>query len=276
MPDDRNDPDDLDAHLALAPAGERRFSFTVPDGWQQGRGAFGGLVLAALVRAAGAVEAARGGGARALRSLTAELCGPTRPGPADIRIEDLRIGSGVSTLAARLVQGDEVQAHAVLVLGRTRDAGVAWDELAPPALSPWQDTPALPFIPPPMGPAFARFLEFRPVHAPLFSGSDESRTEGWFRLRRPPEVRDDAILALHADAWWPAAYSRLTGFRPMATIAFTFQPLADLAALPPDEPLYHRGRTVAARGGYTVELRELWSARGELLALNQQTMAVIR
>jgi len=41
----------FDALTTAAPAGDGRFLWDVPDGWQQGRGAFGGIVLAALTRA---------------------------------------------------------------------------------------------------------------------------------------------------------------------------------------------------------------------------------
>ncbi|HEU4408007.1 MAG TPA: acyl-CoA thioesterase domain-containing protein [Polyangiaceae bacterium] len=62
----------------------------MPEGWQQGRGAFGGLVPGALTRAMAASEPEP---ARALRSLSAELLGPVPPGPADVGVEVLRRGS---------------------------------------------------------------------------------------------------------------------------------------------------------------------------------------
>lgn len=261
---------DLDAHLALTTLDAGRFRADIPDGWQQGRGAFGGLVVALLARAA---EATAGGPDRPLRSLTAELCGPTQPGPADILAEPLRVGSGVTTVAARLVQGGEVQAHAVAVLARERDPQVAWTELDAPVLPPWQD---LPVGGPEGGPVFIRHVEFRPVRAPTFVGQEVSEAEGWVRLRNPPRVRDAAYLALLCDIWWPAAFARMTAPRPLATIAFTFQAFGDAARLDPEAPVYHRARAPVARGGYFVELRELWSPSGELLAMNQQTFAVIR
>ncbi|WAS96784.1 acyl-CoA thioesterase [Nannocystis punicea] len=261
---------DLDALLALTPTGPGQFRAEVADGWQQGRGAFGGLVIGLLVRAAAAVAADP---TRPLRSLGAELCGPTQPGPADIFVEALRTGTGVTTLAVRLVQAGEVQAHAVAVHARTRDPGLQWTELRPPELAP---PSGLPLGTPDEGPVFARHCEFRPVHAPLFTGGDEARAEGWFRFKRPPSVRDAAYLAMLCDGWWPAAFSRLTSPRPTATLTYTFQPLADVSQLDPEQPVYHRARAVAMRAGYSVEFRELWSPAGELLALNQQTFAVIR
>jgi hypothetical protein len=60
----------------------------------------------------------------------------------------------------------------------------------------------------------------------------------------------------------------------MATIAFTFQPFT--FAGDPTAPLAYRARLVASEGGYCVEFRELWSEDGHLLALNQQTMVIIK
>ena len=60
------------------------WGWTVPDGWQQGRGAFGGLVLGALVRAAQASEPEA---ARRPRVVTGELCGPALPGPTTLTVE---------------------------------------------------------------------------------------------------------------------------------------------------------------------------------------------
>ncbi|HUQ08269.1 MAG TPA: acyl-CoA thioesterase domain-containing protein, partial [Kofleriaceae bacterium] len=58
---------------ALEPAGERRFLWDLADGWQQGRGAFGGIVLGTLLRAMEACEPDR---ARRARSLSGEIPAP--------------------------------------------------------------------------------------------------------------------------------------------------------------------------------------------------------
>jgi hypothetical protein len=50
--------------------------------------------------------------------------------------------------------------------------------------------------------------------------------------------------------------------------------LCDPATLRGEEPLLYRGRAIAAREGFFVETRELWS-RGAPVALNQQTFAIL-
>ena len=69
--------------------------------------------------------------------------------------------------------------------------------------------------------------------------------------------------------------------RPAATVGFTLDRVADPATLSRDadgrlEALFHRGRTVAARDGFTVEVRELWTQAGDLVSWNTQTVAVIK
>jgi hypothetical protein len=240
----------------------------VPDTWQQGRGAFGGYVTAVMARALELDD-------RPLRSLTAELCGPLQPGDATVDVEVLRAGNAVTTSAVRIVQNGEVQAHGVGVLGRARVEdrdGIALDV---PAMRPWRDVPAAP-IAPPMGPAFAHHFEFRVTGALPFSGDARASVEGWVRPLRPGERRDAAYLAACIDAYWPAIFSRETAPRPMATIAFTFQPFVRALAGDRDAPLYYRARFVAADGGYCVEFRELWTETGRLAALNQQTFVIIK
>jgi acyl-CoA thioesterase len=62
----------------------------------------------------------------------------------------------------------------------------------------------------------------------------------------------------------------------MATLGFTFQRIAGLDGLDPDAPLFYRGRVLAAQDGFAMEQRELWGEDGRLVALNQQTLVVIK
>jgi acyl-CoA thioesterase len=248
-----------------------RFRADVPDGWQQGRGTFGGLVLATMVRAIEAVEASA---ERPLRALTAELCGPVVPGPVEIRVERLRAGTGVSTLSARLEQAGEVLAHAVAVLGRRRASDADFCD-GPPLAPPWREVSPLP-MPGSFGPTFTQHFELRSTGPLPFGGATEAMAAGWVRPRDPGPARDAAYVVALADAWWPAIFSRLSAPRPMATVAFTIELLEGTEGLDPIAPLLHSARAIAARDGYVVELRELRGEDGRLLACNQQTFALIK
>lgn len=256
--------------LTPTPVSPGRFTAAVPDGWQQGRGAYGGLVTALLTRA---LEATTPG--RPLRSLTSELCGPVQPGEVTLEVEVLRAGNAVTTNAVRLTQGGEVLAHGVGVLGLARAGTARQVGLVAPERPDWRELEVVP-VQPPYGPVFARHFEYRPARYLPYSGNTEPRAEGWIR---PPPVdgtRDAAWLAFCIDAWWPALYAVAEAPRPMATVAFTFQPFAHLEGLDPAQPLFHRAQLAASDDGYCVELRELWGHDGRLLALNQQTFVIIK
>jgi len=264
--------DDFTVATQVAPAGDGRYAATVPDGWQQGRGAFGGLVLGTLARAMLRAEPEAD---RTLRALTGEIVGPVLPGPADITVKALRRGNAVSTWEAWLAQGDEVLARASAILGRARTTERDGTELAAPDLGPaWTGVAPAP-IHPPLGPHFARMYEFRPTGRYPFTAGDRSEAAGWVRLVKPVALGAPEVIGL-MDAFWPATFARESAPRPMATVAFTLELLADPATLDPRAPLFYRASAPAVRQGFVVELRELWTPQGELVALNQQTFVIIK
>lgn len=124
----------FDTFLTLTALGEGRVRAVLPDGWQQGRGLYGGLVCGLFVRAMEAVTPER-----PLRSLTAELCGPVAPGEVTLELATLRAGNAVTTMTVKLLQGGEVQAHGVGVLGRARPVGGDVVALTPPTMRPWRE-----------------------------------------------------------------------------------------------------------------------------------------
>lgn len=250
---------------AVRPLTERTFAIDVPDGWQQGRGAFGGFGVACLVRA---LEAAESIEERPLRTLNAELCGPLMPGHAEITVEILRKGAGMTTAAARTVQEGTVVAHAVALLGRARE-GQPYDGLSRPDLQA-AGTVMMPDGP---LPPFARFFEYRNIGAWPFTGHDVAQVDTWVRMREPGKTFDTAHVAALADATWPAMFPTLTTFQRMSTISFMLQTFGPWDGLGTDASIYHRGRVLWARDGHAAEMREIWSEDGRLLALNQQTFA---
>jgi len=263
----------LDRLVAPRPAAEPgRFVTDFPEGWNQGRGLFGGLVIGTMVRAAEAIVPPE---ARRLRVVTATLCGATQPGAAALETEVLRAGKNVTTVAVRLVQAGAVQAHAVAVLGPPRTAAGELRGLEPPRLPPWASIePARLDVP--GAPTFARHFEYRLTGPAPFSSAAEARAEGWIRPRRAGPTRDAAFVAACVDAYWPSFYACWSAPRPVGTISFTLDVVGDAAALDPVAPLAYRARTLASHDGWALERRELWTEGGELLALNPQTIVVIR
>lgn len=256
------------AEATLLSAGDDgSFRAEVPDGWQQGKGAFGGLGVGLGVRALEAVEVER-----PIRALTAELPGPLLPGAAEVTVRTLRRGRGMSTLEAHVTQVGEVRVRVSGVMGGARvdDPPFAPE---PPSVGDWQAAATLPesALPPP----FARFFEYRPTGPLPFGGGPEPVVSGWIRPRVALERWGVAEVVAMADAYWPAVFSTFTGFRPMATVTFTLQLTERALALEPGAPLFYRARALAGSAGYVSELRELWTVDGTLVALNPQTFVII-
>jgi acyl-CoA thioesterase len=254
---------------ALTPAGDGVFTLDVPDGWQQGRGAYGGIALGALMRAIETTEPDR---ARIPRTLTGELAGPVQVGAATIRVTTLRRGKSQSNLRADLLQEGQVLATASAVLSapRTPAESVTRPCSAHPAFE------ALPPVPPmgAMGPRFASHFEYRITGPAPFSRASEPRAHGWLRMREPVSSFDAAATIAHLDAYWSAIASIEPTPRMFATITFVAELLADPRTLSPIEPFFHDARVLAAQDGFVVEERALYQGE-RLVAMNHQTFAML-
>lgn len=264
--------------VAGAPGdGVYRYRLFVEDGWQQGRGAFGGLVLGALARA---IEASEPDPTRRLRALTGQLPGPVPVGESLLRVSAVRQGSGASTWQAWLDHEGETLAVATAVFGRprgdTRDAGAEVNKVPS---APWSELPVVP-IGPPLAPRFLQHFELRPTGPAPFSGG-EPRCEGFVRERveahaRPPRRRDAAEVIALSDVYWPTFLVRQSTPRAMATVSFSIQLLCAPEALEAGAPLFHQARELGHFGGFVAEQRELFTPDGALVAVSMQTFAVVK
>ncbi|MBK9032786.1 MAG: thioesterase family protein [Myxococcales bacterium] len=262
---------DFRAASTITPLGEDRFAWDVPDGWQQGKGAFGGLVIGALARAMAACEPEP---ARALRSLTAELCAPMLTGATTIAVTALRRGRGITYLEARARQGDAVIARASGLFGAARPPTTLRLTPTPPTLAAFDTVAVAPLGQAP-SPRFTACYEFRTLGPPPFAAAAEPTAAGWLRERgviAAPRPLDAADVIGLLDAWWPCALVVEATPRPMATVAFTAELLVDPASLDPAAPFAYVAHLAGGVDGYSVELRHLWQG-DRLVALNQQTFA---
>jgi acyl-CoA thioesterase len=255
------------------PVGDR-YELEVVEGWRQGRGAFGGLVVAALMKA---IDLKMADPARTIRTVTAEIPGPVEHGVVEIAVEPLRHGKNVSTLRAALSQHGEIRSHAVAILAAARPglSSVGWNDLARPAAPDWAEVEPVAMRGPGGWPEFAQHFEYRMVEGVPMSGGTP-RVVGWIRPRDPGPARDAAFIAAVADAWWPTPFIRFTTRRPMATIAFTLDIIGGFDGLDPAAPLLYRATAPVCSDGFFLETRELWGADGRLVAINQQTFAIIQ
>jgi hypothetical protein len=264
---------DFQSASAIHRVSDTRFRAQIPEGWEQGRGAFGGLVLGVLARCMIAVESDT---ARRLRTITGDICGPVLAGEIEIDVETLRRGANLSNFDARLQQGGKVLARASAALGSARSASAKPHAPQPPETwpTPWTTFEPLP-IEPPLGPVFAQHYEYRSAGPLPFSGGTQARLDAFIREKNCSQALDAPALIALLDSAWPTLYSVEALPRALATISFTAELFRDPGNYSADEPLRFRSQLAALEDGFMTEFRELW--HGEtLLALNQQTMALIR
>jgi hypothetical protein len=254
---------------AIARIDEWTFRCAIPEGWQQGRGAFGGLVLATLLRAMEACEPDR---ERRTRTLSGDLCAPALVGDATVTVRVLRRGSHQTNLAAELRQHDAVVATATAILSRSRPQPTVPALEQPPSDESWRDATLL-TVGPPLAPVFTPHYEYRNAALTPFS-IGTPQVLGWIRERERIALDAPALIG-RLDAWWPCLFAIDGQPRPVATVSFVAELLCDPGTVALDVPSRYRARMIALSEGFFVELRELWQG-DRVVALNQQTFAILR
>lgn len=250
--------------------GEHRLTWDVPEGWEQGRGAWGGMVVTGVVRSA--VTAL--GSVLPVKSISVQILGPVLAGYADVVVEPLRKGSNTNSANVKVLQDGEVKANAVVIFGAARvpDLLLNADD-AVPHIPPRNE---LPTVPKDAGaPTFMQHFELQ-----LASGIPYTATPadvlGYCTPRLIADAHDAASLLGMVDCYWPSTITQVEGYRPAATLTFEAYLLVDPAEIPADTTFIHFGTTLGAFGGYAAELRRIWTTDGTLVAANLQLVAIIK
>jgi len=259
----------FDNAVALRRTADHAFGWTVPDGWRQGRGAWGGLVVGALVQAVAVEDPAP------VRSVSVQISAPAVVGEHRVDVALVRRGTAMSTWRASITGASgEVVASMVAITGgprSTAEQSATWGTRAAPDLPPVERTPVLSTDG--LGfPDFAAHCEYRPVDGIPMSGAP-ARCSGWVRLRQDPEPSAAWLVGL-VDAWWPASLPALGSMVRLATVNFTANLLVDPTVLDPAQPLAYSALVAGAADGFTSEHRALWTSDGRLAVDNVQTIVV--
>ena len=271
----------LDLGSDLIESADLEFTWEVPDGWLQGRGAWGGLVVAAEVKAAERVQRGVDPGRR-IRNITTHLFGALPIGRARVSVECLREGSAMTTWQVRVFGVDGALASQAVVIagtGRPVEEGKRWGVASAPQYPDYQQVPTVP-VEPPFGPEFGRHFAFRPVTG-IPGTAQEPSCRGWIG---PAEGEGwdswtAATMLGIVDAWWPATYvevGSLAEVRPMATVSFSAHLLVDPGSVDPSQPLAIESWVADSEDGFTTETRRLWTGDGRLAVENHQAIVVIK
>jgi len=265
---------DFTASCALKRTDEGAFDWFVPEGWLQGRGAWGGLVIAAQVNAAEA-EQNEVDSSRRIRNVSAHLFGPLPPGDAKVTTECLRAGSAMTTWQVSIVGSDgNLTSQAVIIAGTPRPVDDRWGTAQMPDLPNWEGLQSAPGRPP-IGPEFGAHFDYRPV-AGIPGAQGEPKAVGWLSPEGEWSQWTAGTALGVVDAWWPASYVSMAAVRPMGTVSFSAHLLVDPSTLNADEPLAYEAWVSATDDGFTSETRRLWSSDGRLVVENHQAIVVIK
>lgn len=255
------------ADTAVVAAGEGRWRGSIAPEWFGPPGPNGGFIAALILRA---IRAEVDEPARMPRSLTVHYLRPPAAGEAEIEVTVERRGRTAATCSARMLQGGRVVTLALCVLTDDYEPAHAW-ELPPPQVPPPERVEVIPTAPG-TPPIFERFDTRLLFGAPPFTGGTEPVAGGWLQVHGEEEMSAE-LLALYADAWWPAPFSVMTEFAPAPTLELTvhFRARPD----PADTMALVRFRSEASIDGLVDEQGEVWDRSGRLLAQSRQ-LALLR
>lgn len=256
----------------LTPLGARTYRTEIDASWVQGRGVYGGIAAAVLVRA---LEAEASTGQRVVR-ITTSFCAPLAAGPCRVEVDVVRAGRNVATMRASVWnEGAPTPATTCLAtLARPREPsalvhrGLVMPEVPPPeALA---DGPEELYFP-----VFAERFSLRQCVGPRpFSGHDAARVGGWCRLREDVPV-DTALVVAILDAWPPAAVGRASAKCAVASLEMTVHVLEPLPRPAPDAWLFYDASSDHAEHGLADERAVLFDRTGTAIATAQQLVALL-
>ena len=258
---------------------ETVFGAEVAPDWRAGRGPHGGYLAAMLLRAL--VEAV-GDANRAPRSLTIHYARAPEPGPVRISTVLEREGRSLSTLSARMHQGEEMVALALAAFsvpwGGPEIDDVRMQDVEPP--DPSREGVKLIEH---GGPEFARHIVLQPrIEGRPFAGAGQPmEIRGWLGLAEPRPI-DALSLAFFSDALIPAPFMHLSEPAAVPTIDLTVhfrermpRPAAGGTEPDPLELCLAMTRTELIHDGFFVEDGTIWASDGTLLAQSRQLAIVI-
>jgi acyl-CoA thioesterase len=224
----------------------------------------GGFLAAMVVKA---MSSAVDDHTRVARSLTIHYTAAPAEGPVRIRTTIERAGRTLTTVSARMEQGERLIALAIGAFSATREAAIEFSDARAPRVplpeevEPFQGRRDLP--------PFTRQWEVRPaLGIPPFTGAEGSTLSGGWIKPLDPHPIDAALVAQLADAWVPAVFVRLTEPNAVPTIDLTIHFRGDL----PLEPDYVLStfETRLSTGGFIEEDGYIWSRDGQLIAHSRQ------
>lgn len=260
----------FDRDTAVTRVSPGRYRGRMDRGWWIINGPNGGYIAAVVLRAM-LEEVADP--ARSPRSLTLHYLRPLTEGDISVEVTIERAGRTLSTVSARLFQGERLMVIALGAFATSRESFVFSDR-QPPRIAPPEQCES-------MQGKFGVNIELRNRYDSRFgigdelgSGSVRALIGGWIRCEEPRLVDALAVTAF-TDAFPPAVFTRAggrAGLGPVPTVDLDihFRSSLPLAGADPSDYCIAVFSSAVAREGFVEEDGEIWSADGVLLAQSRQ------
>lgn len=238
------------------------FDVVIPDSWQQGRTAYGG------VSAALAYEAARRAGEDLppLRSAQISFIGPLS-GRVSVTAKLERQGRNAAFVSASVTGEGGIGLSAMFVFMRPMESQVSFTDGDLPDLVPPFEAKE---IPAGTGPSFAQNFEGEPIDFTAGRGGADIRR--WFRLKDRHGLDPMTELVLMGDGLPPAAMAVMKTRAPISSLTWIFNVLR-----PPetrDGWWLLRAASDHAKDGASSQDMSVWNANGSLIARGMQSIAL--
>ena len=261
--------DGLTAILKTMTPKEGAVTAPVPEGWAQGRTAYGGYTAALLLGAAESLCEDLPPLRSAVVNFTAPLSAPPR-----LTAQELRRGKNMVTVEARAEIGGETAALAALSFGKGLESVVTTDLPAPDAPSPEGLEPVIPPQAAAFAPAFMQRMDMRLIDgARPYSGVDEGYIRAWARLADPASRGTATALLCLADCLPPAVFPMLNKRVRNGSVNWICNLLTEDYG-DADSWFQTESRLTAARDGYSTQVMRIWDQSGRLVVEGMQSVIV--
>lgn len=253
---------------AMTPSGEGLCA-SIPDGWKQGRTAYGGLTSGlALVAAQKAFP-----DLPPLRSANINFIGPVSGAPV-FTATLLRRGRNVTTVhVSAEIEGQSV-ADIVFTFGISRDSVLSVNRDITPAPAPGDCKRFTPKIAEPVVPQFFMRFETKLIDgARPMAGAAEGYVRAWSRHMDISSRDGIASLLTLSDVLTPAALPMLKKIAPVSSVNFMLNFVTDNPTTT-DGWWQVESRMSSAAQGYSSQIMRIYNYDGQMVAEGLQCVAV--
>lgn len=252
-------------------AEQNKASITISKSWGQGRTVFGGISAAIVYHAI----KQKVSDDRVLRSLTTNFVAPIAiEQELFIEVEVLREGRNVTQVIAKAIQQEQVCVMTQASFGVARESKVAVHNLDFHNMPKPKKAKYIPQIPK-LVPKFLQHIDLAIIEGDLpFSGSGLSSGQGWMRFTQPPKQVTDAHLIALIDAWAPPVMQMMRWPAPVSSMSWNVEFIHPHTEIAPSDWFAYQVKTRQAASGYGHTEANIWDAKGELVAVSRQTVAI--